>query len=276
MKNELTLQETQQCALNVLTKFDSICTDQKFKYWLTYGTLIGAIRHNGFIPWDDDIDVMMPRNDFDKFVEYAKKHENLLYPFKLHDRSNTKNYWYGIPRFSDMTYKYIITDKHEKPFDIGVFIDIYPLDYVGDTIQDAKNVITWCKKMNRKYDWYINDRSQGGHLRSTAKSVLHKVIRTKYGNNFDKEIDVIISEKLKKMDTGENKYLSPAAWSNDYVILEKDKMMNFETVKHRFEDKEFSIPRAYDYLLSITHGDYMTLPPESKRHPTHNYVIKLR
>ena len=100
----LTLQECQQEALKVLIKFDEICKKNNFKYFLIYGTLIGAIRHNGFIPWDDDLDVMMPREDFDKFVRYAKDNAKGLLPFKLCDRSNTENYCYGIPRFSNLEF----------------------------------------------------------------------------------------------------------------------------------------------------------------------------
>ena len=137
MPTELSLAEIQNKSLEVLIKFDELCAQNDFKYWLTYGTLIGAIRHDGFIPWDDDIDVMMPRDDFNRFIKFAIEHEEDLYPFKIHNRANTKNYWYGIPRFSNMKYKYIVEDNYEKPFDIGVFIDIYPLDNYGNTKKEA-------------------------------------------------------------------------------------------------------------------------------------------
>ena len=133
----LTLRECQQQMLRVLLRFDEICKENKFKYFLYGGTLIGAVRHNGYIPWDDDTDVMMPRSDFDKFIQFAKDNEKVLYPFRLCDRANTKNYYYGIPRFSNMEFRYVVDNEHEKTFDIGTFIDIYPLDNDCDTKSDA-------------------------------------------------------------------------------------------------------------------------------------------
>ena len=194
----LSLEEIQKQSLEVLSRFDEICTKNGFKYWLTYGTLIGAIRHNGFIPWDDDIDVMMPRDDFNRFIEFTQENERSLYPLKLHNRANTKNYWYGIPRFSNMNYKYIVEDKYEKQFDIGVFIDIYPLDNFGNTIEDAKRIFNKCRFFNRKYDWYINSISQGGFFRSLAKLILHIIVRIKEGANYSQRIDqeIVASKSL--------------------------------------------------------------------------------
>lgn len=71
---ELTLRQMQEGALSILKKLDGICREQGLRYFLFYGTLIGAIRHKGFIPWDDDLDVAMPRPDFDRLVEYCRRH----------------------------------------------------------------------------------------------------------------------------------------------------------------------------------------------------------
>ena len=94
---ELTLRQMQEGALNILKKLDGICREQGLRYFLFYGTLIGAIRHKGFIPWDDDLDVAMPRPDFDKLVAYCRRHREELQPMQLMTVDDNPQYVYPIP-----------------------------------------------------------------------------------------------------------------------------------------------------------------------------------
>lgn len=275
MKTELSLQEIQKCALDVLSKFDEICIENGFKYWLSFGTLIGAIRHNGFIPWDDDIDVMMPRKDFDKFIQFAKENEKALYPFRLHDRSNTQNYWYGIPRFSNMEYKYVVDDKYEKPFDIGVFIDIYPMDNYGDSIEEAEILFNHCKKLNRQYDWYINSVSQGNIFRTIIKKILHIYMRVTKSSSYSQEIDNEIRSFILNNSSDDNRYCGHVAFAQKLGRYDKQVIQDMKVIRHVFEDREFNIPENYQHVLK-GYGDFMQFPPESERHPTHNYKVYKR
>lgn len=102
---ELTLRQMQEGALNILKKLDGICREQGLRYFLFYGTLIGAIRHKGFIPWDDDLDVAMPRPDFDKLVAYCRRHREELQPMQLMTVDDNPRYVYPIARFSDTRYR---------------------------------------------------------------------------------------------------------------------------------------------------------------------------
>ena len=102
---ELTLRQMQEGALNILKKLDGICREQGLRYFLFYGTLIGAIRHKGFIPWDDDLDVAMPRPDFDKLVAYCRRHRQELQPMQLMTVDDNPQYVYPIARFSDTRYR---------------------------------------------------------------------------------------------------------------------------------------------------------------------------
>lgn len=273
----LTLQESQQEALKVLIKFDEICKKNNFMYFLMFGTLIGAIRHNGFIPWDDDLDVMMPRKDFDKFVLFAKENAKELFPFKLCDRSNTENYWYGIPRFVNTKFKYMNEHSYEKQFELGTFIDIYPLDNYCSTEKDAKKVCDKLGKINRRFSWYINPISAGGLGRTIIKTFMHcymKIVKgAKYEKNIEDEIRKIVFENTSEKDL----YAGLLVWDNEMVVVfEKSKLQNLETIDHIFEGKLFPIPKSYDYMLKKYYGDYMKLPPEEKRHPHHGYKIYRR
>ena len=99
---KLTFREAQLGAFEVLRFIDKLCTEQQLTYFLMYGSLIGAIRDKGIIPWDDDIDVMMPRPDYDRLVRYCAGHEKEMAPFKLFENSLVPQYPHPIARMSDM------------------------------------------------------------------------------------------------------------------------------------------------------------------------------
>lgn len=133
---ELTLRQMQEGALNILKKLDGICREQGLRYFLFYGTLIGAIRHKGFIPWDDDLDVAMPRPDFDRLVEYCRRHREELLPMRLMTVDDNPRYVYPIARFSDTRYR--VKYQGIRDYGLGLFVDIYPLDGCGDTEEEAR------------------------------------------------------------------------------------------------------------------------------------------
>lgn len=133
---ELTLRQMQEGALNILKKLDGICREQGLRYFLFYGTLIGAIRHKGFIPWDDDLDVAMPRPDFDKLVAYCRRHRQELQPMQLMTVDDNPRYVYPIARFSDTRYR--VKYQGIRDYGLGLFVDIYPLDGCGDTEEEAR------------------------------------------------------------------------------------------------------------------------------------------
>ena len=273
-ERELSVKECQQVALNVLVQFDRICQKESFQYFLIYGTLIGAIRHGGFIPWDDDIDVMMPRKDYDRFVRYAAEHSGELYPFRLHTRANTKGFCFAISRFSDMRYQYINTDAYEKTFDIGVFIDIYPWDNFCDTPEEAERVWLHCRKMNLAYNSYLipkkaTDNAGTALVRRMRSGVLHLL----KGNKYDQQIDAKVRDYILDNTKESDRYFGHIVWAGNVVLFEKSELMNLQAVRHDFEGYSFNIPVAYDYMLTTSYGDYMKLPPEKDRVPTHDYKV---
>lgn len=120
---ELNLKEIQSASFEILKKVVEICESNNINYSLAYGTMLGAIRHKGIIPWDDDIDIMMSRPEYDKLMVYWKKHVAELSPLRVMNMDTVKNYPYMITRISDD--RYWLDVDNEENFGLGIFIDIY-------------------------------------------------------------------------------------------------------------------------------------------------------
>lgn len=268
-EKELNLQDIQQAEFEVLKEIAQICEEKRFRYFLAYGTLLGAVRHQGFIPWDDDVDIMMFREDRDKLIHYLKTE----YQGKLVvcDRSSTKNYPYGIPRICDMSYKYVSTNPLEHfKFEQGVFVDVYALDPCGNSRKESDRLFKRIQRINGLYSCYLGIGSLNP-MKQLVKQVIGFAMRILRGSDYPKKIDREILETIKRSTTSNDKYLAEVAWAGNYKIYEKD-IFNGEC-KLRFNGCEFNAPKGFDTFLKRTYGNYMKLPPEEKRVPYHGYKI---
>lgn len=270
---ELTLKEIHEETVKVLKKIHEICEANNLKYWLAFGTLIGAIRHKGFIPWDDDLDIWMPRDDFEKFKEICRTQD--LGNYKLCDRTNTNNYTFYIPRFSNMDYKYITTTKNRKEFDIGIFVDIYPVDNFCNNESDSKSLLRKVIKKNQKYEIYVNGKSYTDtfSLKSYIKQIIHCFLKVRYGKNYNLKIDQEIDSLIKKNTSESDKYIGMVAWITMEWFCQFERDILDESILVDFENEKFWIPAKYDEILKAYYGDYMKLPPEKDRVPHHEYKI---
>lgn len=132
---QLTIEDAKQIELEILDYIDTLCKKHNINYIINYGTLIGAVRHEGFIPWDDDIDLSMPREDYQRFINIFQKEKS---KYKLLSLETDKNYFIKI---TDSTTK-IIDTRNTKTYESGVFIDIFPMDRFDDP-----KVIDTCYKL---------------------------------------------------------------------------------------------------------------------------------
>lgn len=276
MERELTLQEIQKNSLEVLIQFDKICREQGISYCLAYGTLIGAIRHAGFIPWDDDIDVWMPRKDFEAFKSFCLQNEEQMWPYKFCCRENTQNYTYYIPRFCNQEYQYVsLNDKHKNP-EIGIFIDIYPLDNYGASKEKGIELAKRISRINWKYAAYVDPKSDRGGFHNFTKYGIHFFMRIIYGKNYclrtEEKINILLSKYTSKND----KMVGVPTWEPEGYYIRYPKELFAENVECRFEGNMFFIPKGYDEILRMSYGDYMKLPPEEEQKPSHNYKIYKR
>lgn len=267
--SELSVNDIQQNSIKILIKIDEVCRNLNLNYFLAYGTLIGAIRHKGFIPWDDDIDIWMPREDYRKLIFYCIEHCSNLEPYTLMSPYNNFLYPHGISRIVDT--RYLLDVHNEVKYNLGLFVDIYPLDGVGDTEREcnirkrkASRYSSLCFLSSRRY--YERGDTRGGikQIIKFPAFLYAKVKGTRYFLNALEKI----SDKKKYEDC---KYVGCLVWGTDGVKAIFPKEYFKESIDHEFEGIQLKIPKEYDAILRRLYGDYMRLPPEEKRIGHHHY-----
>lgn len=269
-KVELTLKESQQAALEVLRVVAKICDEQHLRYSLYGGTLIGAVRHKGLIPWDDDIDICMPRPDYEKLLLYCEGHIQDLQPFELLGIHNIKDYPYMISRMSDS--RYYLDVENEKPYGLGAFVDIYPLDGLGNDYNAAYKRMAKLRKYPRLLFLSTRKYYHFGATHGWKKRIL-KIGAFAYAKIMGKRY--FMKKILSLVDTTcyeDSRYVGCAVWgAGDVVyVFDKEKMGNLTFVD--FEGGKYRSYEGWDYLLTEWFGDYMQLPPEKDRIPHHLYT----
>jgi len=256
MKPITTVEELRSIQLEIMQSIHDFCDNNSIRYFLCGGTLIGAIRHDGYIPWDDDIDIFMPRPDYDKFMD-------------LYNRSNTK---YKFVDFKiDSTYRLpfgkvydtrtVMDEMMYKKDVFGVYVDVFPLDGVIDAKQ-VERVSQYKKYLNAK-------KAIIGTKRSFKKNLiilLGKFLLLPYSvRNILVKIDNICRQIPYE---GSEKVVFYYGYGPREIVKRSDFAVQ---IKHKFEDREFYIPVGYDDYLRATYGDYMQLPPEEQRVTHHTY-----
>lgn len=269
MENKpLTLQEIQQGSYVVLKKLKQIFDEHGWRYYLAFGTLIGAVRHQGFIPWDDDIDLYIPRKDYEEFVKYCIEHKEEIKPFEILDYRTNKDYPYAIGRFSDTRYHCVYPGI--KDYNLGLYVDLYPLDNLDITDSKYRQ-----KQLRMVKDlWICIDR----HVSPIKKIILTLVtpfVLLKNGVCSKSLLIKKINVRAQKFNDKETGYVAINAWANH---LKPDPVEDFFSSEQEllFEDQKFRVPADYDRQLRRIFGDYMKLPPEDQRYASHEYVVTKR
>jgi len=253
------LRRLQLCELEILRDVTRICEDNKLQYFLSGGTLLGAIRHNGFIPWDDDIDISMPRKDYEKFIQICKTQMDSKYFLHCNDTDST--YWLPYIKvrkngtvFEEEPIAFI--DAHK-----GFFVDIFPLD-------------------NADKETSFLQRIQGSISKNITKIVHHKrglvIIHKKLGWKLKRLLCLMIPfsihflTKLQQKIMGWNKNDKAPYFTNigsKYDLTKqticKNKFLPNTYVE--FEGIFFRAPSDWDYALNRIYGSYMSIPPEENR-----------
>lgn len=263
---ELTLKEIQQGELLILKKFKEICKKENLHYWLDYGTLIGAVRHRGFIPWDDDVDVSMFRSDYEKFLQFCRTHKEELLPLSLYHYTTKKDYIYPIARLVDTRYK--VDYENTRDYNLGLFMDIYPFDGCGNS-QEEKNEIL--KKVRRFIPFVaLNSLSKvlynHGLINYVVKCIMRSFAILVGQNRLLRHIDMT----AQRLQDSNSKYVDHIIWDLSREAL-RERILFENLVEMKFEDDVFMVPADYGMVLKLGYGDYMQLPPENERIGHHFY-----
>jgi len=266
----LTLDEIHHVTLDVLKKIQEICKEHQITYFVAYGSLIGAVRHKGFIPWDDDFDIMMLRPDYDRFCKVCNESINGHGDYALMNPDNNKDYPFNISRFCDLRYR-MVRDDNEPDAGMGIFIDIYPLDGLGNHSFIIKTVINYTKQILLRLDTL----SKSSKMFMPKHNIIKKLIRFPIWavmHRTDKRFIYRIMKSILSMFIfSESKYVGCFVWDEDMVFFPKKYFEENATLL--FEGIPVNVPKEYDKVLRISYDDYMKLPPEDEQHPTHAYQI---
>ncbi len=261
------MMEVKRIELQLLRFFHKLCMEQGWNYSMTAGTLIGAVRHNGFIPWDDDIDVMMPRTDYNQLIDYCKNHN---VPFRVVSCEQDRNYGSLFAKISDI--HTIIEDEFTdwSKVEMGINIDIFPIDGLGDTLESAKKNVNKHRFLNsliiaKNWKRFTLSKTHPIYYEPIRlfffllarlvpmHSILNKV------NSANQEID-FLSSKYAGCLCGVYK-AKTIMKSCDFIDL----------IDLPFEGYSFKAIRKYDSYLRRSYGDYMKLPKERDRVEHHGF-----
>jgi len=261
---KLSLQQLQDLEYGILCAVADCCEDNGIRYGLCGGTLLGAVRHGGFIPWDDDIDIVMPRPDYEKFLKMADK---LPQRYRVSSPNNDIDNFHAYGKVYDMNTK-MIEFPEGKRINIHVYIDIFPIDGLPeDEIKREKHR----RRVKRLFLSLYAFRVAKYKINET-----HGVSRVLWNTIRMIQTHIIKDKQIKHLNKVVMKYdFDSSGYCGDIVagygfkeiipryVYQLDK-------KIRFRDREFFTFRSPEYYLTQLYGDYMMLPPEEKRIPHEN------
>lgn len=264
---ELTTRQIQEESLKILKIIDEIAQKENLRYSLFYGTLIGAVRHKGFIPWDDDLDIIMFRSDYERLKEYFILHKQELKPFELYCPETKDKYPYIMARIVNTEFKML--SEEGVDLDMGTFVDIYPFDGAGD----GTHSFIYRKSCYYTTLYGLKNKKQFIKPFNVIKAFLKRILL--FVSNFYSYS--YLRKKLYSIgalfDFEQSEYLSCLVWT-PYGKPQLYKKSDLEdVVRVDFEDGKFYIPKNYDNILKQLYGDYMQLPPENQRIGHHYYKI---
>lgn len=256
--------------IGVLSFFCNFCEEHKLRYSLAYGSVLGAVRHKGIIPWDYDIDTYMPRPDYEKFVMLFKKERPNNY--QLLTPQDTPFYPEPLAKLGDKNTSLLFTKFF--PVDYGIFIDIFPIDGAAENANERKKDFKKFNNYIRLFRVFQSSR----RVREMLKLFLHggykHVFLSLFSIPFNKFLKKYCIEKMVEIS-----YSHPYE-NSKYVIQYRDDSYGLEkswiprewiekTIIVPFETINVRIPQQYDAYLKHYYGDYMQLPPENKRDDRH-------
>ena len=264
MRELLSIEEIKKIEIEILKHFKEFCEKEKIQFFLSNGTLLGAIKYGGFIPWDDDIDVFVPREDYERLIRCYKDSEK----YCLYSIERNSNFYYPFAKLCDRK-----TIKEEMNIDngtvLGVDIDIFPLDSWTDNYNDAKKQVKSLLKKIRKLNFAKLKFNHGKSLlRTCVKTILIIHARGIGANRLIARI-----QRTVKLNMKSSKYCGCVVWPiyGEREIIPKEVFDGIIEVE--FEGEKFPAPIGYDIYLRSLYGNYVNDPPIEKQKTHHIFTV---
>ena len=253
----MTLEESKKIQVEMLRSLDEFCRKNDIKYSLAYGTLIGAVRHKGFIPWDDDIDVTMERTEFERFISLYKSDKyDLLKPMR-------SKRWEFFARIVDPN-TVVKFDKFPiSPF--GVWLTIFPVDNRPDDEQEWKKMKAGIDKFATlaRFKCATLTRNKLANVLKVISWGLFSILPLKYVNK------KVMQNVMKCSD---EKTLKKVVWVSFNTYETYPSSIFDDYVDLQFDDIKCMAMKGYDTYLRTAYGDYMKLPPKEQQQPSHDFT----
>lgn len=266
------LNELQTIQLNILKEFDALCKENNIPYFIIGGSTIGCVRHKGFIPWDDDIDVGLLRPDYDKFVELA--YDKWKGRIQVRNYKFTEGFYHSLTHAVD-TQISIMDESRINAVKANVWIDVNPLDGFPTNFVSRKIHYYYLRIIKNmivlsQFDSLFDKNKKRSKVASVAISIIQKINFFTFFNT--KKLIEWLEKILRKYDPYKSKYVGNFLGRyGQKEIMEKT--IFDEMLEMPFEDIFVPVMKDYDTYLRNLYGDYMQLPTESERINRHGMRI---
>lgn len=267
-----TLRKVQLIQLQISKEIKRICDKHNIEYFLDSGTLLGAVRHKGFIPWDDDMDIGMTRDNYERFIEVAKT--ELGEQYYLQTWETDKNYPMPFAKIRLNGTKYVENVFEKAQMHQGIYVDVFPYDNWPNSKRKQKKL--WRKRlyvqsmimMKCHYMKFKSDAAWKYFLKAIMFTFIKLLSLFHSKQSLIRKYNKMTS-KFSELENSEI-YEQTVNFKFRYWVIPKTCIEEF--VDMDFEDDVFKCPKNYEEYLTTLYGDYMQLPPEEKRAKGHNII----
>lgn len=268
MKSDSVVKQLQKKELEILKFVDKFCQTQDIPYFLSAGTLLGAIRHKGFIPWDDDIDLGMTRENYERFVKLIPEAlENTEYMLQTYQTDAG----YPLPFLKIINLNTTLVENNAKNGNAknGVFIDIFPFDIVPDN-----KFLRWVQIKKCKMLTFVIHTRMNYYTRAQTPlgGIIYSMLNLLWGRYSVRELLDKRQKEIEKYNHSNNRNMSIVTATTEFKTETLDKVEINDVIRIPFEDGMFLANSNYEQMLEQSYGDYMKFPPVEERGTRHDIV----
>ena len=261
---QLNEEEIKEIELGVMDYVHNLCQKENINYSLAYGTLLGAVRHKGYIPWDDDVDISLKREEYNKLYQAILRDNDPIY--KVVSWENDSRYPYPFYRVYDARTVYE-NNYIENDIELGICVDVFPFDYYADVNKEMVKLDTY-RRLSVYTLYGIHSKNAG--LRNIVRYLLVLVFRLTRVKTWNKKMNIL---SMQANDSDSIDYLM----ENKRMSTKFEKTLLDKVMDSPFEDRIYKIPEASHQILSAIYGDdFMEIPPVEKRVKHDDFIAYIK